>query len=116
MKIYCDETETGGLIRMLRATSDLPKALIYTYNCVCCRHVSGSECGGGGAGGGAAAPQSARVSSNGAGSMAVSRVPSPLHDGNTPVAENWCFTQVCTYTPSDVYFVSMRVMSIIQLN
>ncbi|KAH9630642.1 hypothetical protein HF086_007066 [Spodoptera exigua] len=55
---------------------------------------SGSECGGGGAGGGAAAPQSARVSSNGAGGMAVSRVPSPLHDGNTPVAENWCFTQV----------------------
>ncbi|KOB75925.1 Speckle-type poz protein, partial [Operophtera brumata] len=55
---------------------------------------SGSECGGG-TGGGAPAPQSARVSSNGAGSgMAVSRVPSPLHDGNTPVAENWCFTQV----------------------
>ncbi|XP_049870176.1 speckle-type POZ protein isoform X1 [Pectinophora gossypiella] len=55
---------------------------------------SGSECGGGGSGGGASAPQSARVSSNGAGGMAVSRVPSPLHDGNTPVAENWCFTQV----------------------
>ncbi|CAH2071435.1 unnamed protein product, partial [Iphiclides podalirius] len=55
---------------------------------------SGSECGGGGSGGGAAAPQSARVTSNGAGGMAVSRVPSPLHDGNTPVAENWCFTQV----------------------
>ncbi|CAH2105646.1 unnamed protein product [Euphydryas editha] len=55
---------------------------------------SGSECGGGGSGGGAPAPQSARVSSNGAGGMAVSRVPSPLHDGNTPVAENWCFTQV----------------------
>ncbi|CAB3236975.1 unnamed protein product [Arctia plantaginis] len=56
--------------------------------------ASGSECGGGGSGGGAPAPQSARVSSNGAGGMAVSRVPSPLHDGNTPVAENWCFTQV----------------------
>ncbi|CAH0729381.1 unnamed protein product, partial [Brenthis ino] len=55
---------------------------------------SGSECGGGGSGGGAPAPQSARVSSNGSGGMAVSRVPSPLHDGNTPVAENWCFTQV----------------------
>lgn len=60
----------------------------------CCRLGSGSECGGGGSGGGAPAPQSARVSSNGAGGMAVSRVPSPLHDGNTPVAENWCFTQV----------------------
>ncbi|CAG4915586.1 unnamed protein product [Colias eurytheme] len=58
------------------------------------RLASGSECGGGGSGGGAPAPQSARVSSNGAGGMAVSRVPSPLHDGNTPVAENWCFTQV----------------------
>ncbi|XP_022126344.1 protein roadkill isoform X3 [Pieris rapae] len=56
--------------------------------------ASGSDCGGGGSGGGAPAPQSARVSSNGAGGMAVSRVPSPLHDGNTPVAENWCFTQV----------------------
>ncbi|CAK1546097.1 unnamed protein product [Leptosia nina] len=57
------------------------------------RLASGSECGGG-SGGGAPAPQSARVTSNGAGGMAVSRVPSPLHDGNTPVAENWCFTQV----------------------
>ncbi|CAB3238930.1 unnamed protein product [Arctia plantaginis] len=62
--------------------------------CFWCRLASGSECGGGGSGGGAPAPQSARVSSNGAGGMAVSRVPSPLHDGNTPVAENWCFTQV----------------------
>ncbi|KAI5644404.1 BTB/POZ domain-containing protein [Phthorimaea operculella] len=56
--------------------------------------ASGSDCVGAGSGGGAPAPQSARVSSNGAGGMAVSRVPSPLHDGNTPVAENWCFTQV----------------------
>lgn len=63
-------------------------------SCLVNRLGSGSECGGG-TGGGAPAPQSARVSSNGAGSgMAVSRVPSPLHDGNTPVAENWCFTQV----------------------
>lgn len=63
-------------------------------SCHCFRLGSGSECGGGGSGGGAPAPQSARVSSNVAGGMAVSRVPSPLHDGNTPVAENWCFTQV----------------------
>lgn len=72
-----------------------------------CRLGSGSECGGGGSGGGAPAPQSARVSSNGAGGMAVSRVPSPLHDGNTPVAENWCFTQV-------MYGICLRALSIEQ--
>lgn len=42
--------------------------------------------------------QTARVSSNlhsSSGSMAVSRVPSPPpQEVNTPVAENWCYTQV----------------------
>lgn len=42
------------------------------------------------------APQTPRVSSNhGSGAMAVSRVPSPPPpEVNTPVAENWCYTQV----------------------
>lgn len=45
------------------------------------------------------APQTSRVSSNlhSSSSMAVSRVPSPPPpEVNTPVAENWCYTQVCT--------------------
>lgn len=44
------------------------------------------------------AGQTARVTSNlhsSSGNMAVSRVPSPpLPEVNTPVAENWCYTQV----------------------
>ncbi|XP_008546874.1 speckle-type POZ protein isoform X2 [Microplitis demolitor] len=43
------------------------------------------------------APQTSRVSSNlhSSSSMAVSRVPSPPPlEVNTPVAENWCYTQV----------------------
>lgn len=47
------------------------------------------------------ASQTARVTSNihsspnSSGTMAVSRVPSPpLPEVNTPVAENWCYTQV----------------------
>ncbi|KAK0168294.1 hypothetical protein PV327_002117 [Microctonus hyperodae] len=42
------------------------------------------------------APQTSRVSSNlhSSSSMAVSRVPSPPPpEVNTPVAENWCYTQ-----------------------
>ncbi|KAG5670485.1 hypothetical protein PVAND_000747 [Polypedilum vanderplanki] len=47
-----------------------------------------------------AAGQTARVTSNlhsssSSSTMAVSRVPSPpLPEVNTPVAENWCYTQV----------------------
>lgn len=47
------------------------------------------------------AGQTARVTSNlhssssSSSTMAVSRVPSPpLPEVNTPVAENWCYTQV----------------------
>lgn len=44
------------------------------------------------------ASQTARVTSNlnaSSSTMAVSRVPSPpLPEVNTPVAENWCYTQV----------------------
>lgn len=43
------------------------------------------------------APQTSRVSSNmhSSSSMSVSRVPSPPPpEVNTPVAENWCYTQV----------------------
>ncbi|CAG9807463.1 unnamed protein product [Chironomus riparius] len=46
------------------------------------------------------AGQTARVTSNlhssSSSTMAVSRVPSPpLAEVNTPVAENWCYTQNC---------------------
>lgn len=50
------------------------------------------------------AGQTARVTSNhhsSSSTMAVSRVPSPpLPEVNTPVAENWCYTQVsvCFYS------------------
>lgn len=49
------------------------------------------------------ASQTARVTSNlhaSSSTMAVSRVPSPpLPEVNTPVAENWCYTQVRRPTP-----------------
>lgn len=53
---------------------------------VCCRLPVVSDC----------SPQAGRVSTNHPGSgMAVSRVPSPPpQESNTPVAENWCYTQV----------------------
>nr|CAD7400959.1 unnamed protein product [Timema cristinae] len=45
------------------------------------------------------APQTARVSSNHS-SMSVPRVPSPPPpEVNTPVAENWCYTQVKLVCP-----------------
>lgn len=50
------------------------------------------------------AGQTARVTSNlhsSSSTMAVSRVPSPpLPEVNTPVAENWCYTQVSEAIPS----------------
>lgn len=66
---------------------------------------SGVAGGGGGGGGGAVAPGAAGPAAvGGAGAvassaqpsgMAVSRVPSPPPpEVNTPVAENWCYTQV----------------------
>lgn len=49
------------------------------------------------------AGQTARVTSNlhsSSSTMAVSRVPSPpLPEVNTPVAENWCYTQVSFHFP-----------------
>ncbi|KAI4459726.1 speckle-type poz protein [Holotrichia oblita] len=51
------------------------------------------------------AGQTARVTSNlhPTSSMAVSRVPSPPpQEVNTPVAENWCYTQVSPYEGQDI--------------
>lgn len=62
------------------------KVKLVTMFVVCCRLPVVSDC----------SPQAGRVSTNHPGSgMAVSRVPSPPpQESNTPVAENWCYTQV----------------------
>lgn len=58
------------------------------------------------------AGQTARVTSNlhsSSSTMAVSRVPSPpLPEVNTPVAENWCYTQVSFHFP----FIRLHIMRI----
>lgn len=59
------------------------------------------------------APQTSRVSSNlhSSSSMAVSRVPSPPPpEVNTPVAENWCYTQV-RFAPRRARSRESRVVS-----
>lgn len=68
----------------------------------CCR-LSVSDC----------APQTSRVSSNlhSSSSMAVSRVPSPPPpEVNTPVAENWCYTQVSRCTKNLLCIVEPVLM------
>ena len=69
--------------RMLTSYRDFNVSFLFLS---CCR-LAVSDC----------APQTSRVSSNlhSSSSMAVSRVPSPPPpEVNTPVAENWCYTQV----------------------
>lgn len=59
------------------------------------------------------AGQTARVTSNlhsSSSTMAVSRVPSPpLPEVNTPVAENWCYTQVSFHFALLLDFICIRL-------
>lgn len=80
-------------IKTLRLTYVVLKPLLFCGNifnkfCCCFRLPGVSDCSAG---------QTARVTSNlhPTSTMAVSRVPSPPpQEVNTPVAENWCYTQV----------------------
>lgn len=83
--------------RMLLGVCYIQSNIIYILFFSFCRLPVANECPAG---------QTARVSSNPLSStstMAVSRVPSPpLPEVNTPVAENWCYTQVSFFESIDL--------------